>query len=96
MLSLAWNGLTSFSSEPLRWITVSGMLVSALSFMLGGWVLARSLFFGGTVPGWASTVIPVYFLGGIQLLGIGIIGEYIAKIYLETKRRPRYIVDKRI
>lgn len=96
MLSLAWNGLTSFSAGPLRWITLFGMAVSIFSFAIGSWVLLRSLFFGGNVPGWASTVIPVYFLGGIQLLGIGIIGEYIAKIYLETKRRPRYIIEKTV
>jgi glycosyltransferase involved in cell wall biosynthesis len=94
MLSLAWDGLTSFSSGPLRWITFFGVVVSLFSFVIGGWVLARSVYFGGTIPGWASTVIPVYFLGGIQLLGIGIIGEYIAKIYLETKRRPRFIIEK--
>ena len=96
MLSLAWNGLTSFSAGPLRWITMFGIIVSAFSFAVGGWVLLRSVFFGGNVPGWASTVIPVYFLGGIQLLGIGIIGEYISKIYLETKRRPRYIIEKTV
>jgi glycosyltransferase involved in cell wall biosynthesis len=96
MLSLAWNGLTSFSASPLRWITVFGVAVSVFSFAIGGWVLLRSVFFGGNVPGWASTVIPVYFLGGIQLLGIGIIGEYIAKIYLETKRRPRYLIEKTV
>lgn len=96
MLSLAWNGMTSFSSAPLRWITLFGMVVSLCSFLLGSWVLFGSLYFGGVVPGWASTVIPVYFLGGIQLLSVGIIGEYIAKIYLETKQRPRYIVEKTV
>ena len=96
MLSLAWNGLTSFSSTPLRWITVFGFVVSLCSFLFGTWILFRSLYFGGVVPGWASTVIPVYFLGGIQLLSVGIIGEYIAKIYLETKRRPRYIIEKSV
>jgi glycosyltransferase involved in cell wall biosynthesis len=96
MLSLAWNGLTSFTAAPLHWITLFGIAVSFFSFALGSWILLRSAFFGGNVPGWASTVIPVYFLGGIQLLGIGIIGEYIAKIYLETKRRPRYIIEKTV
>ncbi|MFT3906016.1 MAG: glycosyltransferase family 2 protein [Steroidobacteraceae bacterium] len=96
MLSLAWNGLTSFSARPLRWITFFGVLVSVFSFAVGGWTLLNVLFLGGTVPGWASTVIPMYFLGGIQLLSIGIIGEYIAKIYLETKRRPRYIIERRV
>jgi glycosyltransferase involved in cell wall biosynthesis len=96
MLTLAWDGLTSFSSIPLRWITVLGVVVSMFSFAIGSWALIARLFFDGSVPGWASTVIPMYFLGGIQLLSLGIIGEYIAKIYLETKRRPRYIIEKTV
>lgn len=96
MLALAWDGLTSFSSIPLRWITIFGFMVSFLSFSVGGWALAAKLFFDGSVPGWASTVIPIYFLGGIQLLSLGIIGEYISKIYSETKRRPRFIIEKRV
>lgn len=94
MLTLAWDGLTSFSSLPLRGITVLGFIVSMFSFAIGGWALIARLFFDGNVPGWASTVIPMYFLGGIQLLSLGIIGEYIAKIYSETKRRPRYLIEK--
>ena len=58
------------------------------------WILYGRLFMNTTVPGWASSIIPIYFLGGIQLLSIGILGEYIAKIYLETKRRPRYFIEK--
>jgi glycosyltransferase involved in cell wall biosynthesis len=96
MLALAWDGLTSFSSLPLRWITVLGFMVSLFSFAIGGWALIARLFFNGSVPGWASTVIPMYFLGGIQLLSLGIIGEYIAKIYSETKHRPRYIIEKTV
>lgn len=96
MLTLAWDGLTSFSSLPLRWITVLGFIVSMFSFAIGSWALIARLFFDGSVPGWASTVIPMYFLGGIQLLSLGIIGEYIAKIYSETKRRPRYIIEKMV
>ncbi|HUV97550.1 MAG TPA: glycosyltransferase family 2 protein [Acidobacteriaceae bacterium] len=95
MLALAWEGLTSFSPKPLRWITLFGSIVSLFSFLVGTWALAASLS-GRTVPGWASTVIPVYFLGGIQLLSLGIIGEYISKIYLETKRRPRFVIERRV
>jgi glycosyltransferase involved in cell wall biosynthesis len=65
-----------------------------LSFGIGGWALIATLGFHAAIPGWASTVIPMYFLGGIQLLGVGIIGEYISKIYLETKQRPRFIIEK--
>ena len=96
MLALAWDGLTSFSSLPLRWITLLGFTVSMFSSTIGSWALIVRLFFDGSVPGWASTVIPMYFLGGIQLLSLGIIGEYIAKIYSETKHRPRYIIEKMI
>ena len=94
MLSLAWDGLTSFSSTPLRWITMLGLLVSAFSFAIGAWALVAAIAAGHTIPGWASTVVPMYFLGGIQLLSLGIIGEYVAKIYMETKRRPRSIIEK--
>jgi glycosyltransferase involved in cell wall biosynthesis len=96
MLALAWNGLTSFSPSPLRWITTIGFLVSLFSFGIGGWALTATLVFHTTIPGWASTVIPMYFLGGIQLLSLGIIGEYVSKIYLETKGRPRFIIEKRV
>ncbi|MCC6470264.1 MAG: glycosyltransferase family 2 protein [Alphaproteobacteria bacterium] len=96
MLALAWEGLSSFSPSPLRWITAIGLAISLLSFLIGCWALAATIFFGGTVPGWASTVVPIYFLGGIQMLSLGIIGEYISKTYLETKRRPRYVIEKKV
>lgn len=96
MLSLAAEGVTSFSAFPLRVVTVLGITVFVISLLLGIWAVAIKLFTNQAVPGWASTVVPTYFLGGIQLLGIGIIGEYLAKIYLETKRRPRSHIEKSI
>jgi glycosyltransferase involved in cell wall biosynthesis len=93
MLSLALKAITSFSVVPLRLISVLGLIVSGVSAALGLWVLWASLHTGQTIAGWASTVLPIYFLGGLQLLSIGVIGEYVGKIYLETKRRPRFIVD---
>ena len=96
MLSLAWQGVTSFSAVPLRLITGIGLLVSFGSFAVTIWALWIRIFTGAAVPGWASTVLPIYFLGGIQLLCIGIIGEYLAKIYMETKGRPRYVVEKTV
>jgi polyisoprenyl-phosphate glycosyltransferase len=96
MLALAWNGITSFSPSPLRWITSLGFVMALLSFTVGSWALIATLVFHTTVPGWASTVIPMYILGGIQLLSLGIIGEYISKIYLETKGRPRFIIEKMV
>jgi polyisoprenyl-phosphate glycosyltransferase len=94
MLSLAWQGITSFSSAPLRAIIGLGLLVSAGSIGFTVWALWIRLMTHQAVPGWASTVIPIYFLGGVQLLCIGILGEYVAKLYMETKRRPRYFVEE--
>jgi glycosyltransferase involved in cell wall biosynthesis len=94
MISLALNGITSFTEIPLKIITVLGMLVSLLSFGLAAWALAIRFLNPAAVPGWASTVIPLYLLGGIQLLCLGVIGQYLAKIYSEAKARPRYIIEK--
>lgn len=94
MLGLAFDGITSLSIKPIRLITGLGILTSLISFLFIIWILV-SHFAGNTVSGWSSTVTIVAFIGGIQLISIGIIGEYIGKIYLETKRRPRYIIDKR-
>lgn len=93
MLALAWDGITSFSAAPLRFITALGFLVSIGSLSITVWALWVRFFGDSVVPGWASTVLPIYFLGGIQLLAIGMVGEYLAKTYLESKRRPRYIIE---
>jgi glycosyltransferase involved in cell wall biosynthesis len=91
MIALAANGIFSFSAVPLHWITFLGFLAALGSLGAGFWALAvRAL------PGWASTVIPMYFLGGVQLLAIGIIGSYVSRVYAETKRRPRFIIEKSI
>jgi glycosyltransferase involved in cell wall biosynthesis len=94
MLALAVEGIASFSALPLRIITAVGLLISLLSLGLSIWALTVKLFGTTALPGWASTVVPMYFLGGIQLLSLGVIGEYVAKTYIETKRRPRYIIEK--
>lgn len=93
MLSLAFDGITSLSTKPIKLVTLIGFLVTLASF--GGiiWSLIAH-FAGSAVSGWASTVAIICFLGGIQLLSIGIIGSYIGKIYLETKGRPRYIISE--
>ena len=96
MLSLAFEGLSSLSPMPLRVITIAGFFVSCVSFTLGIWALIVRLFSNQALPGWASIVLPIYFLGGIQLLALGIIGEYLAKTYLESKRRPRFIIEDAI
>lgn len=93
MLALAWEGVTSFTAYPLRLITGAGALVSLGSLLLAAWALGIRLFTHEAVPGWASSVIPMYLLGGVQLLSLGIIGEYLAKIYESTKKRPRFHVE---
>lgn len=94
MIGLAANAVTSFSIMPLRVISVIGFLVSLATLLLAAWILVGALTHAQLVPGWASTVLPIYFLGGVQLIGIGIIGEYVGKLYLEAKRRPRYFIDR--
>lgn len=96
MLAFAWQGITSFSAAPLRAITGIGIMISLGSFLVAAWALWIRFFSDAAVPGWTSTVVPMYFLGGVQLLCIGIIGEYLAKIYVEVKRRPHYFVEKTV
>lgn len=92
MMSLALNGITSFSVVPLRLITVLGFVVFTLSALFAVGALITALR-GEAVPGWASTTVPLYLLGGVNMLCLGIVGEYIGKTYMEAKRRPRYLVD---
>ena len=94
MLSLAWNGITCLSVKPLHIIMGLGVFVAFFSFVAVIWSIVMQLL-GKSVAGWASTVSIISFLGGIQLVSIGIIGEYIGKIYMEVKHRPRYIISER-
>jgi glycosyltransferase involved in cell wall biosynthesis len=96
MLAFAWDGITSFSITPLRIITNLGFLIFFASVIVSFWVLFIRFFTTSAVPGWASTALPIYFIGGVQILSIGIVGEYVGKIYLEAKKRPRYIIEKTI
>ena len=93
MLALAWEGVTSLSIQPIRMITWLGLIIFLISLVMIIYSLI-SFFVGAAVSGWASTLCSIWALGGLQLLAIGIIGEYIGKIYLETKRRPRFIVEE--
>lgn len=95
MISFALNGISSFSIRPLRWITVTGFIIFAFCILASAYAL-WGYFYQETVPGWLSTVLPFYFLGGVQILCIGIIGEYIGKMYKEVKQRPRYIIEEEI
>lgn len=94
MLSLAFDGITSLSVKPIRIITLMGMSISFFTFLLIIYALT-SYFKGNVVPGWSSSLIATCFIGGIQLISLGVIGEYIGKIYMETKQRPRFIISER-
>lgn len=94
MISLALNGITSFSIKPIRMITVFGIVAALLGFVGIAWAVVRYCI-GATVWGWSSIVCIVCFMSGIQMLSIGVLGEYIGKIYLETKHRPRYSIMER-
>ena len=96
MVRLALEGIFSFSTVPLQWITVMGAVLATASIGFGLWALAVKVFTDLAVPGWASTVIPMYFLGGLQLLALGVIGGYLSRIYSESKQRPRFIIEKSV
>ncbi len=93
MLFFALQGITSLSVEPIRLITTVGVAMSTVSFAVILWTLYE-YFFGDTVRGWASMLASLWFIGGLILLSVGIVGEYVGKIYLETKKRPRFIVSE--
>jgi len=94
MIKLALDGITSFSPVPLRLIAGLGGIICLFSLAMAVWAIVIRLFTERALPGWASTTVPIYLLGGVQLLCIGILGEYVAKIYGETKGRPRYLIEK--
>lgn len=93
MLSFAWKGITAFSTAPLRMITLLGLLSGFASFSLIAWVLIVRLFTDDATPGWASVLLPLLFIGSVQLLCLGIIGEYLSKIYEEVKKRPKFHIS---
>jgi glycosyltransferase involved in cell wall biosynthesis len=92
--NLALEGITSFSTEPLRMWTYLGGVVAAVSFLFIIFIVFKVLIDGIDVPGYASVVVAVTFFGGLQLIGIGIIGEYLGRSYIESKRRPIYLVRR--
>jgi polyisoprenyl-phosphate glycosyltransferase len=95
-LRIGLNGLVGFSSRPLQVMSMAGFVVAAISFMLGLWYVLQKLIGVALTPGLSTTILVVSFFSGVQLLALGVVGEYIGRIYDETKRRPMYIVDKKI
>ena len=93
MLALAFNGITSFSVKPISLILGLGVVIIVLAVLAAIYALAAH-FMGNTVPGWTSTILSIWFLGGVQLFAIGLVGMYIGKIYMEVKERPRYNIEK--
>lgn len=91
--NLAIEGITSFSTLPLKIWFYLGIVISFISFIYGSIIIIKTIIFGIDVPGYASTMTTILFLGGIQLIGIGVLGEYIGRIYMESKRRPTYIIE---
>ncbi|WP_063657935.1 glycosyltransferase family 2 protein [Candidatus Arsenophonus triatominarum] len=92
--NLALEGITSFSTLPLRIWTYIGLFVATMSFIYGGCMIIDKIIWGNPVPGYPSLLVSILFLGGIQLIGIGVLGEYIGRIYIESKHRPRFILKK--
>ncbi|CAK9884785.1 MAG: Prophage bactoprenol glucosyl transferase [Candidatus Erwinia impunctatus] len=93
--NLALEAFTSFSTLPLRIWSYLGLFVATFSFLYGAWMIVDKLLWGNPVAGYPSLLVSILFLGGIQLIGIGVLGEYIGRIYIETKKRPRYLVKGR-
>lgn len=93
--NLALEGITSFSTFPLRIWTYLGLCVAGLSFLYGAWMIVETMAWGNPVRGYPSILVSILFLGGIQLIGIGVLGEYIGRIYIETKSRPKYIIKEK-
>jgi glycosyltransferase involved in cell wall biosynthesis len=96
MLRLALHGITSYSVAPLRIIAILGFVIFLASFGMGGYVIWHTLFLGDSIPGWASITLPIYFIGGLQLFFLGVVGEYVGQIYKAVKNRPRWICEHKL
>ena len=94
LFSYAIEGIVSFTTAPLRLSTIIGTLISIVSMIFGIIIAGQTILFGKDVPGYASTITAILFIGGIQLLSIGILSEYVSKIYLEIKNRPKYLIKE--
>lgn len=93
LLRLAWDGVTSFTTLPLRLSMMAGVMAALLGSLFGAWIVVKALFLGDPVQGYPSLMAVITFLGGVQLMALGIVGEYVGKTYMESKRRPVYVID---
>ena len=96
MIALSLSGITSFSYSPLRFISFLGLIISISSILMVFYIFYIALFTDKAIAGWTSTIVSIYFLGGIQLLSLGIIGEYLGKVFTESKKRPNYLVEEKL
>ena len=94
LVGLALEGLTSFSISPLRWATLIGLIAASMGAVFGAWIVVKALMLGDATSGYPSLVAIISFLGGIQLMSVGIVGEYVGKTYMESKQRPVYLTDE--
>ncbi|AXH30219.1 MULTISPECIES: glycosyltransferase family 2 protein [Francisella] len=94
LFKLAFTGIFSFSSVPLRLISILGIVISVFALTYGFYIFVQSLFFNGNVTGWPTIVVSIMFFSGVQLISLGVLGEYISRIFDEAKKRPRYIIDE--
>lgn len=94
LLDLAITGITSFTAFPLRMIALGGMSIATIAFLYAAWIVCSTLLFGAQTPGWATIVTAISFFGGVQLFAIGVVGEYIGRVFDEVKHRPHYIIDE--
>lgn len=94
LLDLAITGITSFTAFPLRMIAMGGISVATLAILYGIWIILSTLIFGKETPGWATIVTTISFFGGLQLFALGVVGEYIGRVFDEVKHRPHYIIDE--
>ena len=93
LASLAATGVTAFSVKPLRLVTLVGLVISAISMLMATWIVFEKIFFGQNIPGFATLAAAVFFLSGVQLVSLGIVGEYVGRIFDEVKQRPRYLIS---
>jgi hypothetical protein len=94
LMGYAWNGIISFSVAPLRFWSLVGSVIATLALVYAIWIGFSALAFARDVPGYATLAVAIFFLGGLQLLSIGVLGEYIARIFTETKRRPLFVIEE--